>query len=69
MPPADSGKTLTPEQIKILAQWVEQGAQVREALGVCRARSGPRCRQSRIKAWVRNPIDAFVLARLEQRRA
>src|SRR5215213_1700105 len=26
MPPADSGKTLRPEQIKILKQWVNEGA-------------------------------------------
>ena len=64
MPPVDSGKELTPDQIEILRRWVEQGgdwqdhwafvAPVRPAVPLVNATE-----------WVRNPIDAFVLARLE----
>ncbi len=65
MPPPKSGRSLTPAQIGQLRRWIDEGAAwqghwafqtpVRPAL--------PAIRRS---AWVRNPIDAFVLARLEQ---
>ncbi|MFN0124978.1 MAG: DUF1553 domain-containing protein [Blastocatellia bacterium] len=65
MPPPDSGHTLTPAQIETLQRWINEGAQwgthwsfitpLRPALPVVKN-----------KAWVRNPIDRFVLARLEQ---
>ena len=64
MPPVYSGLKLTNAEIDTLKQWVAEGAKwqkhwsfippVRPAL--------PAVKKS---AWVRNPIDAFVLARLE----
>ena len=30
MPPADSGKTLTPEQIETLRRWVAEGAEYKQ---------------------------------------
>ncbi len=65
MPPAKTGKPLTAGEIAKLKTWIEEGAEyeahwsfippVRPDLpAVHRAR------------WVRNPIDAFVLARLEK---
>jgi hypothetical protein len=65
MPPADSGKTLTPEQIKILRAWVEQGAKY-EKHWAFEAPLRPAVPEVKDKNWVRNPIDAFVLARLER---
>ena len=64
MPPVSTGKSLTPAEIELLAEWIRQGAAfqthwaflppVRPALPAVRD-----------KAWPRNPIDHFVLARLE----
>jgi hypothetical protein len=65
MPPAKINKHLTPEQIELLRQWIDQGAEwhehwafvppVRPAL--------PKVKQ---KDWARNGIDYFILARLEK---
>ncbi|OWK39738.1 PSD1 and planctomycete cytochrome C domain-containing protein [Fimbriiglobus ruber] len=65
MPPPKFGKKLTPDQIKLLKTWIDQGANwsAHWAFGplprdvVVPAVSTP-------GAIVRNPIDAFVLARL-----
>jgi len=65
MPPPDSKKPhLTAEQIALLRRWIEQGAPYEPHwafLPLAEVKPPP-VRQS---AWVRNPIDAFVLARLE----
>jgi hypothetical protein len=78
MPP--SGPRLTPEQIELLRNWIDQGARWPEEQAA--SESGekpaadhwaflPRARvsppQVRNKGWVRNPIDAFILAKLEAR--
>jgi hypothetical protein len=65
MPPPKSGRTLTQKQKETLKQWVDQGA----AWGKHWAFEPPtEAERPSVKnsAWVRNPIDAFVLARLEQ---
>lgn len=64
MPPADSGKTLTPEQIKTLRAWVEQGAKYEKHWAFV-APQRPTIPTVKNHAWIRSPIDAFVLARLE----
>jgi hypothetical protein len=64
MPPADSGKTLTPEQIETLRQWVEQGGAYKQHWAFV-APQRPDLPMVKNAGWVRNPIDAFVLARLE----
>jgi hypothetical protein len=65
MPPPDSGKTLTREEIALLTRWVEQGAPFsRHWAYVKPVRAAvPGVKES---GWVRNPIDAFVAARLER---
>ncbi len=65
MPPPDSGKSLTPEQIKTLRKWVEQGAKY-QAHWAFVAPQRPMAPAVKNQAWVHNPIDAFVLARLER---
>jgi hypothetical protein len=65
MPPPKSGKTLSPAQIELIRQWIAQGAHwsehwafvppVRPALPLVKDR-----------AWLHNPIDAFIVARLEK---
>ena len=65
MPPADSGKTLTAEQLKIVRAWVEQGGKYQKHWAfVPPERPEPPAVKN--QAWVKNPIDAFVLARLEK---
>lgn len=68
MPPREAGERLTPDQVAKLKAWIEQGAEytphwsfrppVRPAV--------PRVNDS--DSTVRNPIDAFVLARLQKER-
>jgi mono/diheme cytochrome c family protein len=41
MPPKDSGKTLTPEQIDLLKRWIEQGAARGEECQLANERSRP----------------------------
>jgi hypothetical protein len=78
MPPA--GPRLTAEQIELLRNWIDQGASwpEKETSAVPRPQVAsdhwafkPRARelppQVKNKSWVRNPIDAFVLAKLEAR--
>jgi hypothetical protein len=67
MPPAGSGKTLTPQQIELLKKWVEQGAEYQGHWSfIAPARIEPP-KVTRADA-VRNAIDRFVLARLEKER-
>jgi hypothetical protein len=65
MPPAKSGKKLTPREVAILKKWIEQGApwQGHWAFLPVRRPAPPEVRHP---AWVKNPIDAFLLARLEK---
>jgi len=75
MPPV--GEPLSPEHIATLRAWIDQGAQVPAAGSVAAAanlKSGhwafqpvvrPEPPQVREHAWVRNPIDRFIAARLE----
>ena len=68
MPPPKSNKKLKPEQVAILKKWIDQGATwgqhwsfvkpVRPAL--------PVSREPKASGFVRNPIDNFILARLEK---
>ncbi|MGC1295406.1 MAG: DUF1549 domain-containing protein, partial [Alloacidobacterium sp.] len=64
MPPDDSGKTLTAKQIEVIKQWIDQGAkwETQWSFVAPKRSSVPEVKD---KAWVRNPIDNFVLARLE----
>lgn len=65
MPPADSGKNLTPEQIELLKRWVAEGAAWKEHWAFIKPER-PQLPAVAHKAWPRNPIDYFVLAQLEQ---
>lgn len=66
MPPPDSGKQLTANQIKILRGWVDQGAKWEKHWAFIAPQSvDPPAVQHRDR--VRNPIDQFVFAELERR--
>ncbi|MDZ4365606.1 MAG: DUF1549 domain-containing protein, partial [Afipia sp.] len=65
MPPADSGRQLTPQQTALLQRWIEQGApwQAHWSFIVPKRPELPRVKDSH---WLRNPVDNFILARLER---
>jgi mono/diheme cytochrome c family protein len=64
MPPATSGKELKPEEIETLRRWVEQGAEYKPHWAFV-APQRPDVPQVSRSEWMQNPIDAFVLRRLE----
>ena len=65
MPPADYSKQLTAREKRLLADWIKQGASWQDhwAYVVPKKQPAPKTHD---RAWPRNVIDAFVLARLEQ---
>ena len=65
MPPKASHKKLTPTQKATIKSWVEQGAKY-ESHWAFIAPKKPAVPAVKNAAWVRNPIDAFVLADLEK---
>src|SRR5262249_57292137 len=64
MPPKSLGRTLSPAEIDILKRWIEQGAEW-QSLWSFRPPSAPPAPEVKRAAWSRNPIDRFVLARIE----
>lgn len=65
MPPPRSGKALTASQIETLRRWIADGARWQPHWALIPPGRPPIPRVGRV-GWVRNPIDAFVLARLER---
>jgi hypothetical protein len=75
MPPEGAGEPLSPTQIGLLRGWIDQGAQFPEAAGDRASKSRhwafqpparPILPAVKNQAWPRNPIDHFVLARLDR---
>ena len=65
MPPPDSGHALTEQQIELLKRWINEGAKWDTHWAYTAAvRSTPPA-PSRAD-WIRNPIDQFILARLDR---
>jgi hypothetical protein len=65
MPPPDSGKVLTAEQIALIKAWLDQGATWREHWAFLRPERSPEPKVP--GGWsVRSPIDSFILSRLER---
>jgi len=64
MPPADSNRSLTGAQKELLKKWIDQGAgwQRHWAFEPVRAVTPPETDST----WPRNPVDRFVLARLNE---
>jgi hypothetical protein len=65
MPPRKLKKDLTPQQIDLVRRWIEQGAKYQPHWSLLAAR---RAEPPAVKnaSWPRNPIDRFILARLEK---
>lgn len=64
MPPPESHKTLKPEQIALIKEWIAQGApwQPHWSLIAPKKAALPAVKDS---AWVKTPVDRFILSRLE----
>ena len=64
MPPAKAKKPLTAAQKEVLVRWISEGAKYAGhwSFGPIKRQSLPALKSEK---WVRNPIDRFVLARLE----
>lgn len=65
MPPADSKKSLKPEEIELLKQWVASGAEWSEHWAFITP-TKPALPKVQNKEWCETPIDYFILNRLEQ---
>ncbi len=65
MPPADSNKELKPNQLALIRAWIEQGADW-EGHWAFVPPTKPEVPKVKDVQRVRNPIDAFVLSRLER---
>lgn len=64
MPPSYSGKELTSEQVAMVRQWIDAGAPWEDSW-ILSNPTRPKLPTVSDNAWVRNPIDAFVLTRLD----
>ena len=64
MPPVFSHKTLTPEQKQTLQRWIEQGAKWEQHWAFVTPVRPP-LPATKNGSWAKNPIDRFVLAKLE----
>jgi hypothetical protein len=65
MPPTKSGRSLTAKQIELIRRWIEQGAKWQKHWAFLPPEQ-PALAEVKNAAWPRNPIDHFILARLER---
>ena len=65
MPPPDKKKRLSPEKVKLIRDWINQGAEWGKHWAF-ETPTRPPVPEVKNKAWVKNSIDAFVLAKLEK---
>ncbi len=65
MPPTDSGYTLSPAQVELIRKWIEQGAVWNEHWAYRAPTQAPLPKVAHL-SWPRNPIDYFILAKLER---
>ena len=66
MPPPDSHRVLTAEQKDLIRKWVEQGAEYETHWAFVAPQEEIPVPETTDKAWPENPIDSFILARLEK---
>jgi Protein of unknown function (DUF1553)/Protein of unknown function (DUF1549)/Concanavalin A-like lectin/glucanases superfamily/Planctomycete cytochrome C len=64
MPPTYSGRTLTAQQIETLKNWIDSGAKWETHWAFVPPKR-PDVPPVKDESWARNPIDRFILARLE----
>jgi hypothetical protein len=66
MPPPESHRTLTARQKDLIKKWVEQGAEYQTHWAFVAPSKEILVPPTADKAWPKNPIDSFILARLEK---
>ena len=64
MPPPEVGKPLTADEVALLCRWIEEGAEYEDHWAFQRIEP-PAVPTVRDTDWPKNPIDYFILARLE----
>ncbi len=65
MPPSDSNKKLTPQEIELLQRWIQEGADYKLHWSYIKPQR-PRFPEVKNREWVRTGVDHFILERLEQ---
>jgi hypothetical protein len=65
MPPPEKKDSLKPEQVALIRKWIVEGAEWGKHWAFL-APQRPAVPAVKDTAWVKNPIDRFVLAKLEQ---
>src|SRR5262249_5542438 len=65
MPPAYSGLKLSAKELDLLKQWISGGSRWQKHWSLIPPRK-PDTPEVGNKSWIVNPVDAFVLARLEK---
>lgn len=64
MPPAETGKEVTAEELKLLKQWIADGAEY-ESHWAFEVPKQPDLPAVKAKDWPKNPIDFFTLKKME----
>jgi hypothetical protein len=67
MPPKSLGRSLSPEEIGLLTRWIEEGAEWKPHWSFLPPVAAP-VPDVKNPGWPRNPLDSFVLARLDAER-
>ena len=65
MPPPDENKPLKAEDKELLKKWIEQGAAYQSHWAFVAPRAWPELPMVKNASWPKNPVDRFILARLE----
>ncbi len=65
MPPEEKGKALGDAEVEVLRRWIDEGARYEQHWAYVPPQRPP-VPAVRDSTWSRNPIDTFVLARLER---
>jgi mono/diheme cytochrome c family protein len=65
MPPPEAHRSLKPEQVALLRQWVKEGAVYEEHWSFIPPKL-PAVPQTKNASWPQSSIDSFILSRLEQ---
>ena len=65
MPPPSSNKVLSAEEKKLLAKWIEEGAEYKQHWSFVKP-VRPKPPTTKLKNWAKSPLDSFILAKLEE---